>query len=295
MPTSKCKIILGTVQFGLDYGINNMSGRPSFDEVKRILDFAHSNNIKFLDTAEAYGNSQEVIGKYHHESSKKFNLITKFSSSRNDLPPNIKERVLKDIEILGVESIYCYMFHSFEDYQKYYSAFENDLSLLKKEGKIIKIGVSLYDNFEIEKVLENNAIQLIQLPFNLLDNNSKRLEALNLAKQADVEIHTRSVFLQGLFFKNRNDFTGNLKTLLPYTDRINEISKSHSIPISQLAINYPLSQKNIDQVLIGVDNVEQLTQNINYLSDNLPNEVFKKIDQINVKELNLLNPSKWKD
>lgn len=290
------KLVLGTVQFGLDYGINNKSGKPSFDEVKRILDFAYLNNIKFLDTAEAYGNSHEVIGKYHREEgSYRFKIITKFSSDKKNFPLNIYERVLKNIEELGVESIYCYMIHSFDDYQKYFNTFENDLSLLKKEGKIIKIGVSLYDNFELEKVLENDAIELVQIPFNLLDNNSKRKEVLELAKQANVEVHTRSVFLQGLFFKNKNDFSGNLKNLLPYVDNIKEISETYSIPVPELAINYPMNQENINQVLIGVDNLEQLIKNIDNLSGNLPNEVFDEIDKIDVEELDLLNPSKWKD
>ena len=87
------KIILGTVQFGLDYGINNKEGRPTYETIKEILDLAHTKKIIFLDTAEAYGNSHEIIGEYHANSNNKFKVTTKFSSLRKDLPSNISERI----------------------------------------------------------------------------------------------------------------------------------------------------------------------------------------------------------
>ena len=114
------KIILGTVQFGLDYGINNKIGKPDNNEVKSILDYAFDNKINFLDTAEAYGNSHERIGEYHANSNNKFKVITKFSSSRLDLPKNISQRINHHLKILNIDSIYCYMFHNYDDFNKYF-------------------------------------------------------------------------------------------------------------------------------------------------------------------------------
>ena len=100
------KIILGTVQFGLDYGINNKAGKPTYDTIKEILDLAFKKNINFLDTAEAYGDSQEKIGNYHLRSLNVFKVITKFSPSRKDLPNNISERIKCNLNTLKVESLY---------------------------------------------------------------------------------------------------------------------------------------------------------------------------------------------
>ena len=124
MPVTN-KIVVGTVQFGLHYGVNNVSGRPSKEMAYSILDFAFENKIRLLDTAEAYGDSHEVIGNYHRQSENKFEVITKFSSKRTDLPSNLTERILQDMDILNVTSLYCYMFHSFNDFKSYYNVYKH--------------------------------------------------------------------------------------------------------------------------------------------------------------------------
>src|SRR5258706_13660907 len=165
------KFILGTVQFGLPYGINNGLGKPDQHEVNSILDFAYQSGIRLLDTAEAYGDSQEVIGKYHRQSANRFEIITKFSSKRDDLPVQLKERIKRNLETLAVDSLYSYMFHSFSDFKSYYQAFQSELRELKQTGVVQRLGVSVYTNQEIEELLKVDDIDLIQLPFNLLDNN----------------------------------------------------------------------------------------------------------------------------
>ena len=104
------KIILGTVQFGLKYGINNDIGKPNFNQVKSIMDYAFENNVNFLDTAEAYGNSHEIIGKYHSSSINKFKVITKYSPKRTDLPQKISDRIFHNLSVLDIDDLYCYMF-----------------------------------------------------------------------------------------------------------------------------------------------------------------------------------------
>ncbi|CAA0158609.1 aldo/keto reductase [Tenacibaculum maritimum] len=288
------KIILGTVQFGLAYGINNSFGKPSDYQVKEILDTAFNRGIKFLDTAEAYGDSQERIGKYHKEGVNRFKVITKYGKSREDLPNDIYSRVKHNLETLGVEELYCYMFHSFKDYSEFYAEFEKDLSRLKDEGLVKKIGVSLHSNEEIEKVLGSNNVDLIQLPFNLLDNSSRREVVLTKAKSLGIEVHTRSVFLQGLFFKELDSLTGNLVLLREELSKIKDLipkNRTHD-----LALNYVYKKKFIDGVLLGVDNVKQLEDNINIVENStLDNEnILDCIDNINVKQTEMLNPVNWK-
>ncbi|MDE5417232.1 aldo/keto reductase [Labilibaculum sp. DW002] len=286
----KSKLILGTVQFGLDYGINNDVGKPSFGKVCQILDFAFDNGVKVLDTAEAYGNSQDVIGSYHKISNQIFNIITKYSPNRTDLPEGIVERINLNLETLGVDTLYAYMFHSFADYRKYYKIFSEDLIELRELGIIKKIGVSLYTNDELEQVIKCEEIDLIQLPFNLLDNNYQRGEVLQKAKNRGVEIHTRSVFLQGLFFKELLEDKLSYFTL--YLKQLRDMASS-DFGISDLALNYVCKQANIDNVLIGVDNIEQLNSNFISLQKDVPVEIQKSIDLINVKDKSMLNPSNW--
>jgi aryl-alcohol dehydrogenase-like predicted oxidoreductase len=285
------KIILGTAQFGLDYGINNNEGRPNYETIKEILDLAHTKKIIFLDTAEAYGNSHEIIGEYHANSNNKFKIITKFSPLRKDFPNNISERINYHLKIMNIDSIYCYMFHSYIDFKKYFNLFSFELLELKKKGFIDKIGVSLHSNNDMIDVLKNQDIELIQLPFNLFDNNSKRETILLKARKRGIEIHTRSTFLQGLFFKDIDSVQGKLSVLKKYLKKLKKLVNKNEI--NNLALNYVCSNSNIDAVLLGVDNVSQLKNNLSCINDNKFTDIIENIDSINVKEENWLNPANW--
>jgi aryl-alcohol dehydrogenase-like predicted oxidoreductase len=292
MPVTN-KIVLGTVQFGLDYGINNIAGKPGGEEVKSILDFAFQNNIHLLDTAEAYGDSHEAIGAYHKSSSNKFNVITKFSSKRKDLSGKLTIRISQNLKVLNIDSLYAYMFHSFNDFKSYNDIFKNEIKELKDKGIVNKFGVSVYTNDEIDQLLNYDNIDLIQLPFNLFDNSSQRSTVISQARKRGIEIHTRSAFLQGLFFKNRNSLPVKLVSLKPYLDKIEGILKANDLNMNDLSLNYVIQQDNIDNVLIGVDSVDQLKENIKSLQHQISDKVIRQIDSINVKETALLNPSNW--
>ena len=285
------KLILGTVQFGLQYGVNNQGGIPSTIEIKRILDYAFKSKINILDTAEAYGTSQEIIGNYIKKSNNKFKIISKYCKHRNDLPFNIIDRVKNNIDVLNVDSLYCYMFHNFNDYLSFFNIFQDDLLHLKRNGLINKIGVSLHSNEEIIEVLNNDNIDLIQFPYNLLDNFSHRREVLLKAKSKGIEVHTRSVFLQGLFFKDISTIDGKISLLKKYLLKLKKIVNLYEM--NNVALNYVCSNANIDCVLLGVDNVSQLKKNISCINDNRFNDIIKNIDSINVNEKDLLNPTNW--
>ncbi len=287
------KIILGTVQFGIKYGINNIKGRPSKKSVFQILDRAYELGIRTLDTAEAYGDSHRIISEYHSSSNNRFEIITKYSSSSNEQNPILIKRVDNLLNLFKIQRLYSYMFHSFEDFMVNYNKFHEEIVQLKLDNKVGKIGVSIYSNEQIEKILSLDCIDLIQLPFNLLDNHDQRYEILDKAKKKGMEIHTRSSFLQGLFFKDIKDLSGNLLELKDELEQIDTFCNSHEISKHELAINYPLSKKYVDKVLIGVDSVDQLESNIRAVNTIIDSSVFSQIDRFKVKNKDLLNPSKW--
>ena len=150
----------------------------------------------------------------------------------------------------------------------------------------------MYTNNEFESVLKFDEISLVQLPFNLLDNNNKRGNILKKAKAKGIEIHTRSVFLQGLFFKNTIKFTNRIKPLRPYLNSLHDLC-DEDYKMNDLALNYVCNKKNIDKVLIGVDDVQQLESNLLSEKKMIQKELTKKIEAIDVKEVKLLNPSNW--
>lgn len=289
----KNKLILGTVQFGLEYGISNSIGKPTKHSIKEILDKAYENNIRILDTAEAYGDSQIRIGDYHKTSKNTFNIITKFNSNVEGLSSEITSRVQANLKVLRVNSFYCYMFHSFDDFKSYYKIFEKELIELKRQGIIKKIGVSIYSNEEFKYILDSNFnIDLIQLPYNLFDNRNRRGKLISKAKAKNIEIHVRSVFLQGLFFKKASDLSGNLSLLKNEMYKIHDI-KGDKMSVIDLSLNYVASNNEIDHILIGVDSVDQLNSNIKAMNSEIPLSFIEEIDKIDISETKMLNPSNW--
>lgn len=286
------KLVLGTAQIGLDYGINNSKGLVSIKETERIFNVAHENGIQILDTAEAYGYSHEKIGRYHNKSNNKFRIITKLNSKKTSFSTGITDKVYENLKTLNVDSLYAYMFHSFEDFKKHFTKYYEDLLILKEKGVIEKIGVSLYANDDLDNVLKFNNVDLVQLPFNLLDNNNKRGKIIKKAKAAGIEIHTRSVFLQGLFFADTNKLTHPFNKLSPYLKSLQNLC-CQDFKINELALNYACNNTDIDKVLLGVDNANQLKLNLLCEKKGLREELRKRVDLINVKENKLLNPSNW--
>ena len=285
------KLILGTVQMGLDYGINNKLGKISVEESHQILLRAHVSGITTLDTAEAYGNAHKVIGEFHKSHpNHKFNIVTKVPHSIEGNSIEIKvNEYLKDIQVNCLEIL---MFHSFESFKSNESAVDK-LLRLKSKGLINHIGVSVYTNDQLEYLLDKDDITVVQLPFNLLDNYSVRGTLLEELKLKGKIIHTRSAFLQGLFFKKTSDENKIVQKLQSELEILKQIVVQSNCSMEELALSYCLFQKNVDNVIIGVDSQNHLNTNMKAASYKIEEETIQKINSIKTKDLDLLNPSLW--
>lgn len=287
---SNSKLILGTVQMGLAYGINNTMGKVSLENSHAILKHAFDNGIEILDSAEAYGNAHEVIGSFHkNHPTKSFEIITKLP---HQFDADINDKVNSYLTDLQVSQLHALLFHSFSSYTENIHNFKV-LTDLKDQGKIKHIGVSVYTNEEIEAVLSNNAIDIIQLPFNLFDNLNLRGDILEKAKSKGKIIHTRSALLQGLFFKDIDSDNHTVQKLKNELLQMSAITKSSNTSIAHLALNYCLQQNTIDNVLIGVDSKSQLEDNLQSLNYTLEPSTIQEINTIKVADNTLLNPSLW--
>lgn len=282
------KLILGTVQLGLNYGINNQSGKPNQQEAFSILDLAHRSGIKTIDTAEAYGDSQAVLGKYFQENGTDFRILTKFKNEGASL----KKQLDETLSVLHAKKVEGYSFHRFIDMQD--SSLVKELIALRSEEKIQSIGVSIYLNEEFQAAIDSDFIDTIQIPFNLLDNWSIRGVLVAKAKSKGKKIHVRSVFLQGLFYKRPESLTPYFQSIAPQLVQLQDLAKDCGVTIGQLALRYALSFPEIDGVLIGVEKKSQLEENLKALDLVLPPELWKQITAISVKDASVLDPRNWK-
>jgi aryl-alcohol dehydrogenase-like predicted oxidoreductase len=271
----------------LKYGINNSVGIPSAHDVEGILNFASDIGINILDTASGYGNAEETIGNFANH---RFKIVSKFTTpqSENELLLQIK----KSLSDLKVETLYGYLAHNANTLiqnPEIWKVLEN----IKRNGLVEKIGYSLYSLEQLDKLLSRGCYpDLVQIPYSILDRKfEKKFSELS---QNGVEIHVRSVFLQGLYFLPPSELPEKLKPLSNCLQELHKYCKNYNIPIGVAALNFVNDNPYINQVVIGVESVEQLEDNFKSIVEwKDSGDFFDQIRQIKVENSNLLNPSNW--
>lgn len=279
------KVALGTVQFGLNYGINNIQGKVSTTEVKKILEICRCFGIDTLDTAHSYGNSEEILGENNLYD---LNIISKLPLCNLNTAASIFE---ESLERLNLRKVYGYMFHNFSIYKKNKKLW-TVLECLKQEGKISKIGVSLYKPDELKELMKDGVkLDIVQVPYNLFDRQFESF--FPFLKDKGIEIHTRSAFLQGLFFRPLRDLPIHFEKIRTKLEFLQSFIKINKLSLPQVCLGFVLSNPNIDKVIIGVDSSRQLLENISQIK-NLPNIVWSQLDILKETNPAIINPSLWK-
>ena len=283
------KIILGTAQFGLNYGISNKYGKLKFKEVFKILSYCYDKKIKFLDTAAAYGSSEKNIGKFFKLTKKKFKVITKYSFQNNR---NLKEQFRKSYSSLGYYP-HTILAHSKKDFLK--REFQIEIKKLKKE-KIIKFfGVSLYSIPELKAILKSkNKPDIIQIPINLLDKRFLDKKIVKILKKKSIKIFARSIFLQGLFFKNKKFIFKKFKNIKNKYEQLISIATKENMNLGQLSLNWIINLKEIDKIVIAVDHLDHLKNNLDICKKKISKTSINQIEKIYINNNIIIRPDLWK-
>ena len=268
---------LGTVQFGKHYGISNTNGKTSEIEIETILTIASNHGIDILDTALAYGRAETELGKYHDG---RFKIISKFPALKDN--ETLQESLNHSLRNLGVTSLYGYLAHDPKELLRNESVWQQ-LVEIKESGRVGKIGFSLNEPEELDQLMERNLIpDLIQVPYNYFDRRFE--DKMRSLKELGCEVHTRSAFLQGLFFMPPED-------LPPFFEGVKKdlaFLQSSTKSLEGALLNFALCNPYADRVIIGVESSNHLLENIKSLEapENLP-PLKKKISD------NIIMPVKW--
>ena len=278
------KLALGTAQFGLDYGVTNSEGKVQVEEVELILGCAKENSINTLDTAASYGNSEEVLGSIGISD---FQIITKTIPLKNGVDEVIKH-FQQSLTFLNKSSVNGLLIHNINEIEhKNFNTLFKELTELKRQGLVNKIGFSIYTPEQVDFLLKNFDFDLIQVPFNIFDNRliqGGQLQALN---NKGIEVHARSVFLQGVLL----DFNNLSNYFSPWKKEFSiyqETVKDNGLSLLECALNFVLNIREIDKVLVGVNSERQLKEIVQAVKRR------SNLSAYPINDINLLNPSLWK-
>lgn len=290
------KLGLGTVQFGMPYGISNPAGMVSEQEVVRILCAALELGLEVIDTAPAYELSEKVLGEALPKNHS-LHIVTKTPAFKT---PHISEKDCDhlnrtfhvSLERLRQNSLYGLIVHHVDDlFAKNGDKLFAEMQKLKAEGLVKKIGISVYSPEQVDLVLKRYDVDLVQLPLNVLDQRFVSSGCLKKLKALHVEVHARSAFLQGLLLME-------LQQLRPHFDSVSTILQEYQsfvadkkISVVEAALSFVNSQVEVDHTIVGVCSVAQL----NEIHQGFKNIMGKKFDfeKFSCTDEKIVNPSKW--
>jgi aryl-alcohol dehydrogenase-like predicted oxidoreductase len=283
------KLALGTVQFGLPYGIANQYGQVSPLEAKAIIQLATANGIDTIDTANTYGDSEVRLGQIGVQG---WQIVSKLPEIPDDVQPLswIEDAIRATLHRLQIRSLYGVLLHrpmqllGCRGEQIYQS-----LRQMRRSGLVEKIGVSLYDPADLDALCNHFQFDLVQVPFNILDRRLIDTGWLNRLTESGTEVHVRSIFLQGLLLMKSSDREEKFSRWSSHWYQWDGWLKDIGLSPLEACLRYALSFPQISKVIVGVDSARQLQQIIEASVGSLP-DVPPDLSSIDV---NLLNPANW--
>ena len=291
------RICLGTAQLGMDYGINNLTGKPGVEESRSIVRTAVERGITAFDTAPAYGDSEEVLGRCLGEWPGEYVIVSKvpaldWRSAPESVAVEIRKRIEISLRNLGSPRLSICLFHRFEDMYMRGRAALNALISVRNEGLVEKTGCSVYTPDEAESCLRLPACEVIQVPFNLADRRLLEAGFFRRAKASGKLIFVRSVYLQGLFFKP--ELPAGLADFGPFRAKLEALAVREGLSLAEMALRYVLSVDGIDSVIIGVETAAQLGKNLDLAErGRLPERLVADINSLGTASGHTIDPRQW--
>ncbi len=290
---NKSKLALGSVQWGSEYGISNKDGITPIKEVQEILNISKNNGIDLIDTAHLYGSAEANLGKLQ---TKEFRFITKTPKFLSKRISNKDIKLLETIfnlslSKLNLKKIYGLLIHEPKDLLK--SGGElliKKMIELKDRGLVKKIGISIY-NFEIlDKISDFFLPDIVQLPLNIFDQEIYLSGGLSYLKSKGIEIHARSIFMQGLLLMELNELPEYFYKWKKKFLIFEEICKKNDFTKLEAALNFINNIEEVDRYILGFNNAYQLKQTLEGFNNS------SKVDFSNcvIKDKDLINPQNWK-
>lgn len=291
------RLVLGTAQLGMAYGIANNTGQPDFETAVSIVKTAWEYGIREFDTAQAYGESETVLGRALSSLgiSPEAKIITKLDPK---LEPhqgqNIKRAIKRSLERLQIPSLYGLMLHREEWLDNLNNGLEKTLRALVLDGTVQHLGVSLYTPARAVQALESDLFDMIQVPANILDRRFADAGVFILANEKGKQTYIRSVFLQGLLLMKPEDLPSNMAFVKPILGKIDNLCAQYKYIRQKIALLYIKGKYPQARIIFGAETPTQLEQNLNIWKDNFTS-IFEinEFDSLSIEDERIINPSLW--
>jgi aryl-alcohol dehydrogenase-like predicted oxidoreductase len=286
----KNKIILGSANFDQTYGIKRNFIKK--DEIKKMLNYANKNKIKIIDTSPLYNKSEKIIGLLNNN---RFRIISKIPQAPKKIEKKniykwLKKTVMISLKNLKIKSFEYLLFHNSNSLlDKNADEIYKSIIKIKNEGFTKKIGISIYDVNILKKILKKFRLDLIQVPFNILDQRLLKKNLLKTLKKKGIEIHVRSIFLQGILLLKHTQLPYKLKKFSKIWMIWERWLKKNKLDPLQACFSFAYNQQQINGIIIGCNNKRQLQEVVGLKKEK---NIFLP-PRIKIKNKKLIDPRTW--
>jgi len=289
------RLVLGTAQLGMYYGIANSSGKPDQSVATAIISEALAHGICQFDTAQGYGDSEDVLGRALADQRRKerIRIVSKLppvlgNPSRESLRESIEQSILK----LGVNRLSGLMLHREDQLELWDHGLGHMMSSLVKDGLVEQIGVSVYSPEKALQALEKDDIHIIQVPSNILDARFENSGVFYCATRLGKTVYVRSIFLQGLLLMEQ--LPQHMHFASGYHNAVRSLAREFGITVCELALWYAREAYPQAKIVFGVDTPSQIQINVQYWAKERPSlDVSSIRNKIGNVPERVLNPSLW--
>lgn len=272
-------LTLGTVQLGLAYGVNNGRGMPSFEESSELLRTALDSGVVSFDTARDYGESERVLGKFFKNETRERTIITKSKITgidKSKLRDTLFSHVRESCEKLGLDKIPFLKLHSESMLIEYGDAMIRALEDLKREGLVAGVGVSFSDKSRLGELTDGVDLDCVQLPANMLDYEFISGGGIKRLSDRGIFVFVRSVYLQGLFFKNTDELPEKIRCAKAPLDKLHTLANDAGIGMAEMAFGFMRDTEGIGSLVVGADDPAQLRESVALASAKPLSESLKR-------------------
>lgn len=284
------RLALGTAQFGLPYGVANESGQISRDDAMSLLEYAWAAGLDTLDTAIAYGQSEECLGGLGVDKWRVISKLPAIPDGCQNISDWVQQSLMNSLKRLKIDKLHGLLLHYPQELlgPKGMVLF-TALTELKNQGLVGQIGISIYDPCELDALWTRFHFDIVQAPFNIIDRRLDTSGWLARLHNSGTEVHTRSVFLQGLLLMDAAKRPEVFNRWQPLWERWHRWLHEQALTPLQACLGFVSVQPGISRVIVGVDSLEQLQQ----ILDNLEAKPVMPPPDLMSQDIDLINPSRW--
>jgi aryl-alcohol dehydrogenase-like predicted oxidoreductase len=274
------KISIGSANFGQIYSINKVILNKK--KIHEILDLAKKNKIYSIDTAQAYKNSEKKIGEYiNFQKFKNWDITTKVLKQKRSLIDLFKKS--KNNLLIKPNNL---LVHNSKDFLD--DDFRNDLIEIKKKENI-KIGVSIYHEKDLLRILDKYRPDIIQIPINILDKKFYSKGLISDLKKEKINIQARSIFFQGILFQENSYIKKKIPSIFKHIYKLRTIAYKNNLSLGELSLSFVAEIREVDKIIIGINNVQELKTNIKTLKSKISSNTFNEIMDLRNLNINFLD------